>query len=104
MPTTDNISRAIEFIHDGNAREIEFNGAWLDGTSEATDVNGCIWIDGDEWNTEIWAVNWLSDDAPIVPSPCADSSDGLAERLHKAGYTIIDFWDAFAESNDGNAA
>lgn len=94
--TNDKINEAIALIDGSGTLEVEFDGIWLKGTDTETDVNGSIWIEKDgSWKTEIWAIDlWSNDYAPRVPSPCAKSGEELAERLHDAGYTVTDFWDA----------
>lgn len=94
--TDDAISKAIAMVDGSDTLEVEFDGIWLKGTDTETDVNGSIWIEKDgSWKTEIWAIDlWSNDYAPRVPSPCAKSGAELAERLHDAGYTVTDFWDA----------
>ena len=93
----DNIDKAIKMLTDMQALEVEFEGVWKEGTPDETDVNGNIWVIpiGDyQWHTEIWAPDWTSDYAPILPSPEANCGSDLAKALHDNGYRITAFWNA----------
>lgn len=91
---TDKIDEIIDALKSLRMAEAEFEGIWLKGKAEETNVNGSIWVDHDGYHSEIWALDWLSDYAPCCPSPEAKSGEEMSKRLHAADYDITEFWDA----------